>query len=258
MSLEVHKRGAPFLVPHPGPSRWVVVFVRWPQPGQTKTRLARTIGDEQAAHLARLLAEDLLRRLRRELSDEFRLVAYTTPADRWRELAAWLAPQADVLLPQPAGDLAERLQYAVNAAFFRGRAREVFLVGTDCPDLEANLIAQASAELSRHDAVIGPARDGGYYLLGLRQAEDDFFAGINYSAPTTARETVEKLEARRRRVAFLPRLADIDEADDLAHVSRGARQRLATLGFAIESPATPPPLSYRDRFAAILGAAEPA
>ena len=116
---------------------------------------------------------------------------------------------------QPAADLGERLTYAFAQAFAGGAARAV-VIGTDCPGLSAALLGQAFEELRTHDLVVGPADDGGYYLLGLSAPRPALFANKAWSTATVLADTLADAARLHLRVARLPTLHDVDGAPDLA------------------------------------------
>ena len=119
-------------------------------------------------------------------------------------------------LPQCDGDLGCRMAAASGEAFADG-AERVVIIGSDCPDLATETLARAFALLDDADVVLGPATDGGYYLVGLAAPRDELFDGIPWSTPDTLRVTLEVARARGLRVALLEEKRDIDTADDWRH-----------------------------------------
>ncbi len=191
----------------------VVVFARAPVAGQVKTRLAREIGDARALELYRWCAATVLAQLR---DPRWALWVAFTPADHRPLTEAALGP-ADRWIAQPDGDLGVRLAAAVAAAFAEGGG-PVLLVGTDCVALTAGRVAEALAQLATHDAVLGPAHDGGYYLLGLARPLP-LFEGVAWSTATVASDTREGLRRAGATWAELPPEQDLDEVADLASLA---------------------------------------
>ena len=187
----------------------VIVFARAPARGLVKTRLARDVGDDRALALYRWCGAVVMAQLRDPRW--LRWVAFT-PADGRAATEAWLGP-ADRYLAQPDGDLGARLAAATAAAFADGDG-PVLLVGADCPALTAGRVAEAAAALATHDAVLGPAYDGGYYLLGLARPLA-VFEGVPWSTAAVADETRERLRAAGATWRELPTERDIDEVGDL-------------------------------------------
>jgi hypothetical protein len=187
-----------------------LVFVRAPVAGRVKTRLAASLGAEGALRVYRRLAEHTLREAR-AVGGEVRI--HFTPADAGAGVRAWLGDGARYL-PQTAGDLGARMEAAFRAAFEDG-AERVIIIGSDLPDLSAALLRRAFDALESHAAVIGPARDGGYYLLGMRTMIDGLFDGIPWSTDAVLARTLERLRAAGIEPALLDTLSDVDEVDDL-------------------------------------------
>lgn len=180
----------------------VVIFARWPQAGKVKTRLAAAIGDEQAARVyGRLLDHTLAAARASDLPVELRV----TGASPERFRAAFGSDCA--VCEQGEGDLGARLARVAPPAI---------VIGSDLPGLTPALLRDAADALRRAEAVIGPARDGGYWLIGLRKACPWLFADMAWSTPAVFAETLVRLEARGITSALLPELADVDEAHDLA------------------------------------------
>lgn len=188
----------------------VIVFLRYPRPGKVKTRLAASIGHEQAAAFYKQCVERLMGELAR-LPAEIAVVYYFVDDDDRSALRSWMGPDA-TLRPQTQGDLGVRMQSAFTDVFADGAARAV-IVGTDVPDLTAEIITGAFAALDASDVVIGPSNDGGYYLLGMNMMQP-LFDGIGWSTMTVALETVNTARALGLRVAELEHLDDIDTGDD--------------------------------------------
>lgn len=194
------------------PRRAVLVFVRAPVPGTVKTRLAAAIGDEAALRVYRRLAEHTLREAA-ALADGVQVRVHHTPAGAGEAVRAWLGDEP-AYLPQADGDLGARMGDAFARAFVEG-AERVVIVGSDLPELSAELLRRAFALLDAHPAVLGPARDGGYYLLGLRRPVDGIFEGIAWSTPDVLAATLDRFRAAGIEPAMLETLADVDEAEDL-------------------------------------------
>jgi hypothetical protein len=187
-----------------------LVFVRAPEPGRVKTRLAATLGAEGALRVYRRLAEQTVREAR-ALGGELRI--HFTPADREAQVRAWLGEGA-LYLPQADGDLGARMEAAFAAAFDAG-ARRVVIIGSDLPDLSAALLRRAFDALDEHPAVLGPAHDGGYYLLGLGAPLPAVFRDMPWSTDAVLPLTLARLRAAGIEPALLPPLRDVDEVHDL-------------------------------------------
>ncbi len=205
-------------VDHPGKARMsgsraaVLVFVRAPEAGLVKTRLAAEIGPEAALRVYKMLAEQAVAAASGAGIDTAVRVHFT-PADAERAVREWLG-DGPVYLPQAPGDLGDRLRNAFREAFRAGHER-VVVIGSDLPAMHAELLRHAFRMLDEHTAVLGPARDGGYYLLGLREPCPQLFTGIPWSTERVLEHTLERLRSAGAAPVLLETLTDVDHADDL-------------------------------------------
>ncbi len=186
----------------------LLIFLKAPRPGLAKTRLAAALGSAGAAHAHRLLVETLLHRLAEIPSLELRF-ATDDAAD---EIKPWLRA-AWTLAPQGSGDLGARLTAAFAAAFASG-AERVVIIGSDCPDVSVCDIEFAWSALHTNDVVLGPATDGGYWLIGLRRPAPELFTAMPWSTNQVLAETCARCARLRLRLQFLRELTDIDEPAD--------------------------------------------
>lgn len=196
-------------IPHAAAA--ILVFVRAPEAGRVKTRLAASIGADAALRVYRRLAEHTVGEALAVTGAEVRV--HFTPADAEAAVRAWLGA-GPALLPQAGGDLGERMREAFARAFADGH-RRVVIIGSDLPEMGADLLRRAIALLTDHQAVVGPARDGGYYLLGLTGPVEGIFEGIAWSTPGVLAATLERLQTAGISPALLETLRDVDEAEDL-------------------------------------------
>ncbi len=204
------------ILPRPCSCR-LLIFTRFPEAGKTKTRLISALGAEGAARLQKRLAERMINEARLL---EQRLGTGTTVHYRGGSLAEmtdWLGHLS--FLEQAAGDLGRKMQTAFCQAFAAGAGRAV-LVGTDIPDLNVNILAQAFQALESQDVVLGPSRDGGYYLIGLSAPAaprllTPLFQGMVWSTGDVFAVTSGRLAKTGLSVALLPTLSDIDRPEDL-------------------------------------------
>lgn len=193
------------------PDARVLIFAKAPEPGRVKTRLIPVIGRQAAAGLqARLLADTVSRLAAAGVSP---LELWCSP-DPGREPFPELADRYGISLYRQQGDdLGARMLHAAADALGRGSAS--ILVGTDCPPLDGAYLRRALAVLDGRDAVMGPAEDGGYVLLGLRQAAPTLFAGIPWGTGRVAAITRDRMAALSWDWEELPVLWDLDRPEDL-------------------------------------------
>ncbi len=196
----------------------LLIFAREPVLGRVKTRLAADIGPEAALATYRELLAITAAAVQAAqvpatvwLAEAPAAMALSTPtsADRleWPGLPWRVQPAA--------GSLGERMAHAFAEAFAAGAGR-VVVIGTDCPGLTADLLRLAFEQLATHDLVVGPAADGGYYLLGMNKLHPSLFANKQWSTDSVLPATLADAEDLGLLVAQLPTLTDIDSASDLA------------------------------------------
>ena len=192
----------------------LIVFTRYPEPGKTKTRLIPVLGAEGAATLQRKMTENQLAEVK-ELQAFYSLSVEVHFADGNEQLMEnWLGSNL-IYRRQSEGDIGCRMASAFQASFAAGM-NGVVIIGIGCPYLNAQLIAQAFQALCQHDLVLGPAQDGGYYLIGLRRLIPELFTGISWSTAEVLQQTLSIAQKLELAVALLPLLSDIDRPEDLS------------------------------------------
>jgi rSAM/selenodomain-associated transferase 2/rSAM/selenodomain-associated transferase 1 len=191
----------------------VIVFTRYPEPGVTKTRMIPALGAERAAQLQLALTKRTLLAVH-DLCLEY-------AADVEVRFAGGSAEQmADVFgsdrryQPQEGSDLGERLVDAFSNAFAEG-AERVVVIGSDCPGLDGAVLKTAMEALSLSDVVLGPALDGGYYLIGLTQNQPQLFRSIDWGSESVMHQTIGVAKQSRCSVQLLQPLSDVDYPEDL-------------------------------------------
>jgi hypothetical protein len=190
----------------------VVVFAKPPLPGAVKTRLSRGVGARRAAQLALAFFHDTWATVE-ALPWARPILASTTP-----DLSAFaLGGDVEVWL-QGTGDLGARMERVLDRGI--AEAGRALVIGSDLPGLPAGHLDGAHDALARHEAVIGPAEDGGFYLLGLSRMAPGLLADLPWSAPDTLARTEERLTRAGLSPARIPAWFDVDEPEDLARVQR--------------------------------------
>jgi rSAM/selenodomain-associated transferase 1 len=177
------------------------------------------LGAEGAAKLQRQMTEHTLEQVKwvaanQLLSIEIWFAGSGDESTDRQLMQDWLGEQWRYCA-QSGEDLGQRLIQAIASAFEAGMQR-VVTIGTDCPELDAACIQQAFEQLQQYDVVLGPATDGGYYLIGLRQFTPELFQQIAWSSEIVLQQTVKLAEALGLTIAFLDPLTDIDRPEDLA------------------------------------------
>jgi rSAM/selenodomain-associated transferase 1 len=187
------------------------IAAKAPRPGEVKTRLARRIGGEASARLYAAFLRDLVARF---ASAPFAVGWYVAPG-AWPELARVLGPavRSAPVLEQRGGDWTERQRHLFRTLAGNGGGATV-LVASDSPQLEPETVLEAFRLLRTHDVVLGPVRDGGYYLIGMR-GWHDVLAGIEMSTATACEEIVSRAHRLGLAVALVETMFDVDEESDL-------------------------------------------
>lgn len=186
----------------------LIIFVKKPEIGKVKTRLAESIGDEQALAVYHKLLERTLAVTQPLAMDKF---VYYTPEivhdDLWNDDLYFKALQAE-------GDLGQKMQTAFEERFEAGY-QQVCIIGSDCYQLSSRILEQAFEELRQHDVVIGPSSDGGYYLLGMNKLIPALFSNKPWSSEEVLEQTVADIKQQQLSCFLLPELTDIDREEDL-------------------------------------------
>jgi uncharacterized protein len=202
-----------------GEKRCIVIFVRYPEKGAVKSRLAQAVGEEFVVSLYEAFVDDLLAALARS-GHPFRIAF--TPADRGEEILRRFGRWDG--FPQSGADLGNRMKNAFQRCFAEGFGG-VALIGSDIPDLPPKIFGEAFAALDDRGAVIGPAADGGYYLIGFRRETfvPEVFEGIAWSTERVFAETLERLARAGIGIHRLDCRRDVDTPEDLRDLIRRNR-----------------------------------
>jgi rSAM/selenodomain-associated transferase 1 len=204
----------------------IILFVKDPQPGRVKTRLAAAVGEAEAAAIYKQLVEAVCRVIPQDCNVEI----FYDPPEKRVFIESWLRtrlPARVRFFAQTAGDLGVRMAQAFAEVFTEG-ARKVAIIGSDCVELCAATFGEAWRALDTHDCVIGPSHDGGYYLLGLTAPRPRLFEGVAWSSATTLRDTLARARELGVSVHLLPELHDVDTEIDWRRAQQNLTSRDAT------------------------------
>jgi len=206
----------------PPPPNRLLVFARLPELGKVKTRLARDLGDERALQVYEAMLRDLFANVGAP-SEELDIEVLWAPTEAASGEALRRAFDAYPVAMQTGHSLGDRLSMAFSERFFFHRTEKIVAIGVDEPSLGRALIDDAVSLLESCDWVVGPAADGGYYLIGCRAAAFDsaIFSGIEWGTERVFTETLTKIRAWGTTVAVLPLRVDIDVIDDLRRATDG-------------------------------------
>jgi uncharacterized protein len=186
----------------------LLLFYRNPELGKVKTRLAKTLGDKKALEIYLQLAAHTKSITQNILIKK--IVCYSNFID---EQDNWPASQYQKKL-QHGTDLGEKMSNAF-AEEFEKKSSSICIIGTDCFELTTEIIKDAFQKLETHDAVLGPAHDGGYYLLGTNKFIPELLQNKQWSTSSVAEDTIQDFQKLKLTYAILPTLTDVDEEKDL-------------------------------------------
>ncbi|MBK8625872.1 MAG: TIGR04282 family arsenosugar biosynthesis glycosyltransferase [Saprospiraceae bacterium] len=200
-------------------NKHLIVFIKNPEMGKVKTRIAATTGDLAAFNIYLRLLE-ITRSNTSQLTDIYKNLYYSEQIaidDEWPN-------ETYVKMKQSNGDLGHKMKMAFNEVFDKLGNRQkskVLIIGSDCPEVTQSIIFSAYELLDKHDVVIGPTYDGGYYLLGMNDYFPFLFDGIAWSTADVFNQTLQIISNKQLTVATLHALNDIDtEADWMAYQKR--------------------------------------
>ena len=206
--------------------RLLIFFVKSPEPGAVKTRLSAEIGRDLAVELYKDIGARSLKAV--EGGDyDIRIAFY--PPDAMAVVKAWLG-DGRAYFPQDGKDLGQRMENAFKSAFSDGAAN-VVLAGSDIPDLSGKIIEEAFSKLCDNGAIIGPAKDGGYYLIGFskRGFLPEVFNGIRWGTDTVFTDTMAIFQRAGAQPRILPELMDIDRAEDIEIAGLSVRKKFSVI-----------------------------
>lgn len=192
----------------------VVILAKAPLPGFAKTRLIPALGEHGAANLAALMLEKTIHEaIKADIGPVELCVAPAPENPAWQEI---FIPASVTVAEQVHGDLGKRMAHISSRVTANGEA--VIMIGADCPSLTAPMLAKAGKLLIDNDAVMVPALDGGYVLIGLNHHEPSVFSDIHWSNSSVTDETRQRIQKLGWQLEEMPPLHDIDEPADLKHL----------------------------------------
>lgn len=189
-------------------SNALIIMAKSPRKGDVKTRLAGHMPEGERLGLYVSLLKTTIEKLK-EIPGVDTLISYYPP-----EEAGYFSVFGLGAFPQSGGDIGERMYNALGKVLEQGYEKAV-LVGVDIPGLSPSIVLRAFELLRKSDLVFGPARDGGYYLVGLKEPVREIFEGIPWSTATTLKDTLKKASALGYSAALTETLSDIDTVEDL-------------------------------------------
>ncbi len=193
----------------------LIVFLKYPETEKVKTRLGKDIGEQRAMELYRETAGFVADSFSGQ--ENWTTFLLYTPKERKKEIFKWLGGKEALFFAQETGSLGQRMSRAFERCFSLG-FRNVVIIGTDCVMITEEDVETAFSLLSggEFEAVLGPATDGGYYLLGLCRKTDVVFQDMQWSTSRVFKETERRMRESGLRHAVMRELADIDEEKDIS------------------------------------------
>ena len=191
----------------------LMIFAENPEPGKVKTRLARTLGDNKALYIHLKLLEHT--HAVAEKVDADKVIYYSDRIEEFGVLDYYKFPKE----LQKGDSPGARMNSAFGHSFAMGYAK-VIMVGSDCHELSDEIISTAFKNLDDHDAVVGPAKDGGYYLIGMRRHYPHVFRDKSWTAEDVLLDTILDFKKLKLSYVLLPALRDVDEVEDLGELRK--------------------------------------
>ena len=192
----------------------LIIFSKAPISGYVKTRLIPTLGTDKATQLHQYMLEQTI--AMSSTLNNINCELHCAP-DTSHQFFTILANKYNIkLVPQQNGDLGNRMSVALKESLINHK--KCILIGTDCPEIDHNYIHQAFKKLDCVDVIIGPAKDGGYVLIGTKSHDDRLFHNINWSTSEVLKQTLQNIHHLNLKYNKMTALLDIDNGDDLDHL----------------------------------------
>ena len=203
----------------------LIIFIKYPEAGKVKTRLASDIGQEKAAQIYSFMAETIIEKTL-DLTNYSTIIFYDPP-DKEEEIKKWVNKREVEYSPQNGSTLGERISNAFEMVFSSGTSRAI-IIGSDCIDVSKDIINLAMESLENKDVILGPAEDGGYYLLGLNRHMPEIFENIEWSTANVLNQTIERINENKLKYKLLKTLKDVDTVDDLEAIKTDLAKNVET------------------------------
>ena len=192
----------------------LIIYSRYPEPGKTKTRMIPALGKEGAADLQRKMTEHTLNTARKLQGDRDINIEVHFAGGNEQLMSDWLGENINYI-PQVTGDLGNKMRSSFKRAFDNNNKR-VVTIGIDCPDISVENLNNAFNALQQKELVLGVAKDGGYYLIGLNKTIPELFKNINWGTDIVLEQTKAIATKLNLNMEYLTPLSDIDRPEDLA------------------------------------------
>jgi len=190
----------------------LIIFIKYPLAGKVKTRLAKDVGESEAARIYSQMAKTIIENT--SDPESYNTIIFYDPPEKEQEIKHWIEKTELQYLPQTGNTLGDRISSAFMKVYSSGADKAV-IIGSDCIDVNRETINEAMGSLQDVDVVLGPAEDGGYYLLGLKRHIPEILQEIDWSTDRVLGQTLEKIKEKKLKYELLKTLKDIDTVEDL-------------------------------------------
>ncbi len=193
--------------------KYLIVFLRFPESGKVKMRLAQKLGNRLATEFYKICAENIFSICDKLSYNSVKTILFSSEKKNVEKILNWTKEQFQVEF-QIGGSLGLRMQKAFQDVFNDNLGKAI-IIGTDILDISEEIILKAFDSLDEYDIVLGPAKDGGYYLLGMNKKHNELFESIPWSSSETMKATINNIEKLKLKYKLLDTLGDIDTKEDL-------------------------------------------
>lgn len=190
----------------------VILFIKYPEKGKVKTRLASTTNNKFAVNIYRSIAENIFCELD-NLDEDIDVFVFYSAIENFEKITSWVGKPFNYKV-QAGSDLGEKMSNAFEDVFSLNYSSSV-IIGSDVPDITSDVIMDAFNNLENHDVVISPSDDGGYSLLGINNIHKELFRNISWSSKHVLVETLEIIKNGKLKFSLLESLNDIDTEEEL-------------------------------------------
>ncbi len=190
----------------------LIIFIKYPQAGKVKTRLAKDIGDNEAAKIYSQMTKTIIEKTIDTAN--YNTFIFYDPPEKEQDIKKWINKKELNYLPQLGNTLGERISSAFKEVYSSG-TNKALIIGSDCIDVDKVTINEAIDLLDTTDVILGPAQDGGYYLLGTNEYSPQIFQDIEWSTDKVLQQTIQQVNKMGLKYKLLKTLKDIDTVDDL-------------------------------------------
>lgn len=190
----------------------LIIFLKYPEAGKVKTRLAKDIGNNEAARIYSLMTLNIIESV--VAPECYNTIIFYDPPEKEQEIKNWVGKKEIQYAPQEGNTLGDRISNAFKVVFSSGIEKAV-IIGTDCLDVSSDIINVAIHLLDETEVVLGPAEDGGYYILALNKYRPEIFQDIDWSTKHVLEQTVLKIVENKLTYHKLKTLKDIDTVEDI-------------------------------------------